>query len=452
MKKLAIIFTLGIAMLLWAAARVFAADTYTTNYGFRLPDLDIEDETMPWGLKYNNNWVATDATMAAIAASTITAASEIAELKISTGVLQADLATEVSNRTIADAAIAVSTGINTAAIATKVNRAGDTMTGGLYGPLASFSSVTATEFHGDNVNRNEGLINTPNIVDDEDAFYVAIGTAAFLIRDNADNNGSGLLYRTIAAEQEVQVTAGFNVIYIDWSGGTPVYVAGTEADLNYSDKIPVADLWIDAAGAIEYKLDYGHLALGGISKNTHRIYMLRRFEKESGLALTESAGRRVIISAGVGWFGNNFFPTEATDSTTDPMYYYRHGNDGEWAEVSTGSYLNEYYDTPTGTQTLTANRYAVNWIYRNLTGTKEVDIVLGTGDYTLAQAEASQPQTPPDSIVNFYYPVGRIIGRQSVKLRRRYGAQRSAGPTGRRCRRLPAPYLCRADSCGYHWG
>jgi len=71
-----------------------------------------------------------------------TTGARIEAVAVSTGVLTQDLATEVSDRQIADAAIAVSTGTNAAAIAdlelstgaieaAKVNRAGDTMTGNL---------------------------------------------------------------------------------------------------------------------------------------------------------------------------------------------------------------------------------------------------------------------------------------------------------------------------------
>ena len=35
----------------------FAADTYTTNYGFRMPDIEVEDPITPWGTKLNLNWI-----------------------------------------------------------------------------------------------------------------------------------------------------------------------------------------------------------------------------------------------------------------------------------------------------------------------------------------------------------------------------------------------------------
>lgn len=54
-------FKLCVMALLLMPAAAIAADTYTSNYNFRLPDLDIEDEETPWGTKYNNNFSLVDA-------------------------------------------------------------------------------------------------------------------------------------------------------------------------------------------------------------------------------------------------------------------------------------------------------------------------------------------------------------------------------------------------------
>ena len=81
---------------------LYAADTYTSNYNLRLPDLDVDDEETPWGQKYNNNFTLIDSAVSDVAASAGTSAADIAALKISTGALK-----------VQTDAIAVSTGVNT---------------------------------------------------------------------------------------------------------------------------------------------------------------------------------------------------------------------------------------------------------------------------------------------------------------------------------------------------
>jgi hypothetical protein len=169
---------IGLAALT-APLRLFAADSYTPNYGLRLPDLDIEDEETPWGEKYNNNFTLLDTAVESLAVSTGSVQAQLDAVvlstgaiqvqldavAVSTGVLNADLATEVSDRQIADAAIAVSTGANAAAIAAleistaaleaaKMNRAGDTMTGQLNvsSNIVAASSMTASYIQGGGAN------------------------------------------------------------------------------------------------------------------------------------------------------------------------------------------------------------------------------------------------------------------------------------------------------------
>ena len=92
--------------LMWFGCFAKAADTYTINYKFRLPDLETEDPETPWGEKYNNNFVLVDAAIDSISQSTQSAAAGITTLQVSTGAL----------KTQADA-IAVSTGATQSSLA-----------------------------------------------------------------------------------------------------------------------------------------------------------------------------------------------------------------------------------------------------------------------------------------------------------------------------------------------
>ena len=105
-KRLAVGLALMAAGVLMFYGALQAADTYTSNYVLRLPDLDIEDEVTPWGEKYNNNFVLVDAAIKSVSdfAMSITTgnfATDIAALQVSTGALQVQID-----------AVAVSTGNN----------------------------------------------------------------------------------------------------------------------------------------------------------------------------------------------------------------------------------------------------------------------------------------------------------------------------------------------------
>jgi hypothetical protein len=262
---------------------------------------------------------------------------------------------------------------------------------------------------------NEGLLSDPTIVD---ATGVAISLTSVDVLMHSDSTWGGKLYhKTVPANTALALTDdSINYVYVDWNGGNPIYAATTNRDLiNNSNAVPVSRIYM-SGGSIEYQLDYDYIARGATIRNLDRVMRIRGvygMERESGLAITETATRVVNIAAGYVWFGLSRKTLAAIAQggagVTSELWYHSGGN---WTSGVITAYNNTQYDNGTALATLTANRYAVNWIFRNIT-TSEIDIVLGTGDYTLAQAEASQLPSIPTTIANFYVLCGRIIVQKS---------------------------------------
>jgi hypothetical protein len=276
----------------------------------------------------------------------------------------------------------------------------------------------AESLYAANVSYGEGLLADPTITDAA-GVAISITSVDVLIRDDANFGATQRLYRaTVPAVAALAMTDNaLNYVYVDWNGGSPVYAATTNRDLlNHSNRVPAARVYMDS-GSIEYQLTYGALARGAAVRNVDRIYRIRGTagsERESGLAVSESATRVVTIASGYAWTGLRRIALDAVTQggagVTSHLWYHTAGT---WAETTITQYNNTQYDNGTNLVTLTANRYAVNWIYRSLVG-PEIDIVLGSGDYTLAQAEASgQPAIPP-AILGFYILVGRIIVQRNA--------------------------------------
>ncbi len=99
------------------------------------------------------------------------------------------------------------------------------------------------------------------------------------------------------------------------------------------------------------------------------------------------------------------------NSGSTPYHFYYHTEVGDWNLTTANIYNNTQYDsTLTGLQTLSNGKYAVNWVYRSLAGTStEMYVVLGNGNYTLAQAQASTPPTVTANLSKMSILVGRII-------------------------------------------
>jgi len=273
-----------------------------------------------------------------------------------------------------------------------------------------------SDVYAENINYNEGMLSDPTI-SDATGTAISITSADCLIRSDATWDNGRLIRKTVPENLELVVTDNStNYIYVSYNSGSPIYAATTDRDvLNNSDALPVARVYI-SGGNIEYQLSYQYLGRSAAIRNFDRVMRIRgRFgiEPESGLGISESGTRVVNIGSGFAWFGLSRKTLDAVAQggvgVTSHLWYH---NSGIWTEADVTAYNNTQYDNGTNLATLTAGRHAVNWVFRNMV-TDELDIVLGTGDYTLAQAEASTLPALPEQISNFYVLCGRIIVRKS---------------------------------------
>lgn len=283
----------------------------------------------------------------------------------------------------------------------------------LYDVFLASQSVYDLPSSSSTISHNAGVLQPVNITD-ATGVAVALSSATVLIRDNANWTGQ-LYYKYVAANSSLALTDdSVNFIYITWNSGVPIYGATTDRSvINNSNYVPVARVYMQS-GNIGYQLLNGNIGLDLTIQGYDRVMRIRGqqgFEKESGLAVSCSS-TSPNISVGYLFFGYRRMTLAAYSvATEDNMWIYTHSG-GNWIETKTASINNSYYDNGTSTVALTANRYAVNYLFRRVNESiNELDIVVGTGDYTLAQALAAVGTIPvvPQSFTYFYYPVGAII-------------------------------------------
>jgi hypothetical protein len=162
----------------------------------------------------------------------------------------------------------------------------------------------------------------------------------------------------------------------------------------------------------------------GLQNKLHRRFVkTQRFAKESGVELSESAGRVVVINAGVLWYGGRAVTVSPTqsDSTTATCYLWYHSG-GNWTKSPVTQYNNSQFDDGADLQTLSAGRFTVNWIYRDVSDVDRcIHIILGSsvdssGYVELEAIGSTAPTTsqlPPEMSVTAVL-VGRIIARQNA--------------------------------------
>lgn len=268
--------------------------------------------------------------------------------------------------------------------------------------------------YAENLGYSEGLLTDPTITD-ATGVAVAITSAEGIFRSDTTWGGTdGKVYRaTVPATASLALTDdAVNYVYASWNGGSPVYAATTDKYLINGSNLLLVSRVSMSGGGIEYQMPYGYLGRGALIRTYDWIYKTSGrggVTREMGLAISESATRVVTVASGAAWFGiRRFELTTITNGVAGATMHLWYHAAGVWAESTTTQYNNAQYDNGTNLVALTANRYAVNWIYRSLID-DEIDVVLGRGDYTLAQAEASTLPAAPDVVSAFHVLVGRII-------------------------------------------
>ena len=199
-----------------------------------------------------------------------------------------------------------------------------------------------------------------------------------------------------------------NYIVANYNANDVVVQAITDVTLiNETTIIPLYTIY--RGGNRLHLLDWDNLGLALVNKIHQSIVKTQRFRLESGLALGESSGRTVTITGGIVWFGANNTSLDSFASNVNQLFFCSHSG-GTWTTSVITQYNNTQYDNGTNLVSLSPNRYAVNYIYRGVEVDDEAYMVLGQGNYTLLQAQASLPPANlPALITSHTILVGRII-------------------------------------------
>lgn len=198
-------------------------------------------------------------------------------------------------------------------------------------------------------------------------------------------------------------------LVINYNNGNPIYeIIASNLLINESTIVPVYTFY-RINNTVMY-LNWDRLGVGLSNKMHQRFVFTRRFERESGLGLSESPTRVVNIGAGVVWYGAVRNSLGAVASNVDSCHLHYHVG-GVYTFSDVTQYNNTQYDNGTNLVTLNPNHYTVNWIYRNIEDGKHMEIVLGSQQYNqLASAIEAQPRPDlPDVIRSNCMLIGRII-------------------------------------------
>ena len=167
-----------------------------------------------------------------------------------------------------------------------------------------------------------------------------------------------------------------------------------------------------------HEFNFGPYGLALANKENYKDTTLNATQRQSGLTLfITGSGTDFGITAGSAWYGVNLTSLAAFQSsnTASCDTYHYISSASNWTFTTTAGYDNGHYNDPTsGSITLTANSWSVNFIYRivDTTGNADVALVLASQQFDNAinaQANAKVPPNLPTFITDFGLLAGAII-------------------------------------------
>jgi hypothetical protein len=246
------------------------------------------------------------------------------------------------------------------------------------------------------------------------ATFSASATEAFLY--SLSNYNGDFKKFIIPAATGLALTDGVaSYLAVSYNAGNPIYIVTTNVTLlNGSDVAGAALLFRNGSEVHHQSIDWG---LAPASRLNRRTVQTDRYERGTGLALSESTGRVITLTSGIIWYGVTEYVEPAVTSASSNCEFWYHSS-GVWTKTDVSTYNNNQYDNGTTLVTLSGagTQYAVNWVFRYLDGDSlpKLAYILGSGNYTLAQAQGSSVPVPPPGLTSMALLVGRIIVAQGA--------------------------------------
>ncbi len=244
----------------------------------------------------------------------------------------------------------------------------------------------------------------PTILDNGDG-TITVGSGEYHLSTQADGKGTESFVISGGLFSLTDNTT--NYLVADYNSGTPILHVITDVNLiNETTVIPIYTAY--RSGIALHFQNWDALGVALANKVHQSIVKTQRYRRESGLALSEYGTRNLSLTSGRVWVGAVPISVDAIATATDNIRLFYHSA-GNWVYTTQTQYDNTQYDNGTNLVTLTSNRYAVSWIFRGIESQKHLYVVLGTGDYTLAQAQDAKLPSIPTAISSHAMLVGKLI-------------------------------------------
>ena len=264
-----------------------------------------------------------------------------------------------------------------------------------------------------NANYNAGVYTTPSVSVSATGGVLTIGEGVFNL--HADPYGGDVVktYTISGGTLTIPDSGSTSYVYADYNDGSPIYAyTSDESTLTGTTNMPFLTCY--RAGDDVDLVEWGESAKALAIKLSSKSLRAERYQRETGLTLGETTGKKITISDGYVWFGStrqykSSFTTGASGCTLREWVY----DGSEWTPTVVDAYDTANYQGPTGKVDLGNNEYGVIWVYRKMSTTDPLGVVAGYvfGTEAYASLAAAQAAKIPSNLPPIFSSLGLLVGR-----------------------------------------
>ena len=262
--------------------------------------------------------------------------------------------------------------------------------------------------------KNAGVVHQPTFTDNGDGTFTVGDDGLYNLYSSLTANTAIKTYE-IAGLTQAMAEKELGYVYACYNSGSPIVCYTTNrADVQAGSQMTrVIVLTLLRYQGVISIIDWDNLGNGLAEKRLERAFDIEgRFSRsltEPGIIIEDLTNLDFKVTSGVIWTPAKKLTMDEVVASVDRVELHYKDAGGNWIFDVITSLNNTQYMTPTGLATLTANRYAVNWVWLKVDNSKTLGIVLGEGDYKLIEAQASSRPIPPSEVAAFGFFVGRVI-------------------------------------------
>jgi hypothetical protein len=274
-----------------------------------------------------------------------------------------------------------------------------------------YANKGAISSSGSNVSSSAGTVVEPSWTYNVGSGSVTVGDGTYRLYHSTD--WTGVCTQHVLAGDTFSFAEGssFYVVAKYNSGAPFVDIITDVSEINFSNVIPIFTIsrFGDLISGFTL-IDWSTSALGTANKLLVRLIKTQRFARQEGLELSIDSSLNVTIAPGIVW--NGIYDHDFVESVSNVNECFeRVWNGTSWDRNAVTTLNNTQYNGVSGLVNLTTGRYAVVWVYKDMgSSNPRIHLFQGTGDYTLVEAQNSQPPVNIPAVFGTdTIQIGRII-------------------------------------------